>query len=195
MRKLRDRFEDCYTAVPVPDNSRKGFKMKYIYYAPWYVWDMEENLLRNQKWALLMCSVAGAGINVLSAMQKSPQNKMVVLFLIFTLSLCCHVMEFRGLLQFLLAKYRTTKMTYEDVNRILLTAPILRAALSGVLVIACVFGAVTGGGMLSGVTALGYALSAVTAIWVYRRYSRIPLRVVENDTLDQYKTQQNKEGS
>ena len=30
---LRERFEDNYTAVPVPCNNKKGYKMQYIYYA------------------------------------------------------------------------------------------------------------------------------------------------------------------
>ena len=184
MKNLRERFEDCYTAVP----NGSGFKMKYIYYAPWYVWDMPEKSLRRQKCAMLLCSIAGLCISLLSAVQRSALNTAPVAFLLFALALCCHVMEFRGLFQFLGARYRTTKMTYEYVNRLLLTAPILRAAFSGALAVMGISAAVTGG-MISFAAALGYGLSAASAVWVYRLYSRIPVTIEENDSLERYESE------
>lgn len=185
-KKLRDKFEDCYTAVPVPAANAKGFRMKYIYYAPWYVWDMPKELLMHLKCAMLLCSVAGFCMALLSMLQKSPVNRSPVVFGFCALSLCCHVMEFFGLVQLLAARYRTTKMTYEDVNKLLLTAPIARAIFDCVPALLCVFNALRGGGAILLGMAAGYGLSAASALWVRYRYSRIPVITEENDSLEQY---------
>ena len=44
-KSLRERFEECYTAVPVPADNEKGFKIKYVYCAPWYIWEFPERCL------------------------------------------------------------------------------------------------------------------------------------------------------
>jgi len=70
----------------------------------------------------------------------------------------------------------------------LLTAPILRAAFSGALAVMGISAAVTGG-MISFAAALGYGLSAASAVWVYRLYSRIPVTIEENDSLERYESE------
>ncbi len=185
-KKLRDRFEDCYTAVPVPAGNARGFKMKYIYYAPWHVWDLPEKQLRRLKWALLLCSAAGLCASLSAMVQRSPLNRTPAVFALCALALCCHIMELLGLVQFVGARYRTTKMTYEEVGGLLSVMPTARAALSGVLTVVCAIHAVLGGGAVSLGMALGFALSAAAALWVRHQYSRIPVKTEENDSLKQY---------
>ena len=45
------------------------------------------------------------------------------------------------------------------------------------------------GGMISFAAALGYGLSAASAVWVYRLYSRIPVTIEENDSLERYESE------
>lgn len=194
-KTLRQRFEDCYTAVPVPADNARGFKIKYIYYAPWYIWNIPEKALKRRKYELLAFSVAGLCLNIGSMLQNAPLNGSPVLFLPFALALCCHVMEFRGVLQFLTAKYKTTKMTYEEVSHILSAAPLFRGILSGFMAAVCMGYGITGTDKaVMFCTALGYALSAATAGWICRQYASLPLIVEDNDSLNQYEAGQKQNG-
>ena len=185
-KSLRKRFEDCYTAVPVPDAGARGTKLRYIYYAPWYLWDIPEKALRRRKYELLLSSAAGLGLSLMLMAHRSAIHAIPIVFLAFALMLCCHIYELRGVLQFFAARYRTTKMTYEDVNNILSVAPVLRVIFSCVPVTASVIWFVIFKGERTLLLeALGYALSAALGAWVYLRYHRIPMRTEENDSLKQ----------
>lgn len=42
MKSLREQFEDDYTAVSIPADNKAGFRITYIYYAPWHIWDLPQ---------------------------------------------------------------------------------------------------------------------------------------------------------
>lgn len=182
-KTLRERFEENYTAVPVPAKNRRGFRMRYIYYAPWYLWALPEPQLRREKRYILFCSAAGLILFLLSAAQPSALNRSPLVFLPVAAALCCHVAELFALLQFMAAQYRTTKMTWEDVDRALRFAPPARALCCGFCALACLASLVKGFSPRTVCMAAGFGAAALTARAVNRRYSRIPLSVEDNHAL------------
>ena len=185
-KTLREKFEDNYMAVPVPADNAQGFKMKYVYYAPWYLWDLPEKELKREKTRLALYSAAGLLAFLLSAAQACALNRSPVLFLPCALALCCHVMEFSALLQFAAAKRKTTKMTFEEVDRALRFAPLLRGICCGLSAAVCL-GALLPGPFSARTAwmAAGLFTAAATAWAVQNRYSRLPVSVEENHSLEE----------
>ena len=188
-KKLRDRFEDCYTVVPVPADNDRGFKMKYIYYAPWYIWDLPEGRLRLRKAEIVLAGLIGLAAGLFAMTRESVLNRTPAVFALNALVLCCHVMETAGLLPFAAARYRTTKMTYEDADRLLTVMPPARAFLTGALAVLCVVHAFRHGSPVSASMAVAFVLSAAAGLWLQWRYRSIPLRTEENDSLEKYEKQ------
>lgn len=185
-KTLREKFEENYTAIPVPAKNRKGYTMRYFYYAPWYIWDMPEEKLRKEKWLLLGISLAGLLVFVLSGLVPNKVNGTRLLFLPSALTLCCHILELSGLLQFLAAKYRTTKMTYQTVRDILEYVPWVRMALMAFSTAVCLYRMAVGGldDELVTVT-VGYLFCSVTAWLEGSRFRGISVRQEENNALEE----------
>lgn len=182
-KTLRERFEENYTAVPIPAKNRRGFRMQYIYYAPWYIWALPEPKLRREKRCILFYSILSLFLFLFSAAQPSALNRSSLVFLPVAAALCCHVAELFALLQFIAAKYRTTKMTYEDVDRVLRFAPPVRVLCCGLCAFACLASLIRDFSLRTVCMAAGFGAAAFTAWAVKRRYSRIPLSVEDNHDL------------
>ena len=43
MKSLREQFEEDYAAVPYTDRPGGKVKIRYVYDAPWYRWDLPES--------------------------------------------------------------------------------------------------------------------------------------------------------
>lgn len=195
-KTLREIFEDNYTAVPIPANNAKGFKMKYIYYAPWYFWNLPDRALKNEKRLILLCSLAGFLCFLLSSTRVSELNRMPVIFVPCALALCCHVVEFFHLVQFAAAKEKTTKMTFDEVDKALRFFPGLRCAACGFCALACVCLWILGY-RDSDIIRMpaGFAAAAITAWAVQKRYSRIPHSVAVNHTLKEMESAEENENN
>lgn len=185
-KTLREKFEDSYTAVPVPANNAKGFRMKYIYYAPWYRWDLPKKGLRRVKFAMLISSVVGLLLTLMSMAQSTAVNRMPAVFAPCAMMLCCYIMEFSGLLRFLAAGDRTTKMTYDEVSMILKTFPLIRATVGCIPLAVCMYLAFTDNFVFHAVLALLYGLTSVSALGIGYYYRCIPVAVEKNNNLDVY---------
>lgn len=179
---LRDRFEDSYTAVPIPAENKKGYKIEYIYYAPWYYWDMPEKKLIGRKAIICALSAVSLVLFVLAATSgKRELNLKPAVFLPSALALCAHIMEASALIQFAAAKYRTTKMTFNEVRRIMDFAPTARLILTLVTACVCLYCTLRGEGSAA-VTALNFGAAALTLAELHL-FNAIPMRTEENHAL------------
>ena len=190
MKTPQERFEENYAAVEKPANNKDGFKIEYVYYAPWYLWDKPEAELKKCKRVLLGVSILGLACCLFAGAQRCEANTALLVGVPALLALCAHVLELYGLILFNFAKYRTTKMTYTDVNRLLTLSLPMRTGMMFLTVIACVYYLVVDGAGAASVTALcGFLSSGVTAIYIYRTYRALPLRTERNYTLDELEKQ------
>lgn len=185
MKSLREQFEDDYAAVSVPSRGRAGFKIRYVYYAPWYLWDMPEPELKMKKWLLAGASAASLLLLLITGTRQNGINSYIPVELAGTFALCAHVLESFGMFQFLAAGYRTSRMTYSGIDRILGIVPLIRGL--------CLIQAAAGGFyyMLqetfswgTALAASGYLACALMALYIFREYRRIPLRTEKNDSLE-----------
>lgn len=191
-KTLRERFEENYTAVPVPTGKDGGFKMRYIYYAPWYYWDLPVRRLRKEKRLLLALSLLGLTVFLAAAVCTSDFNSRAAVFVPCVLSFCCHILELSGLAQFNLAQYRTTRMNVQEVERIMDLAPVARTILSALAGCICLWYTVRGeySGMSLAVTGGFFACAGLAALEVYR-FRRIPVRTEDNHTLEEMEMELN----
>lgn len=190
MKTPQERFEENYAAVEKPANNKEGFKIEYVYYAPWYLWDKPEAELKKCKRVSLGVSILGLACCLFAGAQRCEANTALWVGVPALIGLCAHVLELYGLILFNCAQYRTTQMTYTDVNRLLTLALPLRIGMMVLTVIACAYYLVCGGFSGAGVTALcGFLSSGITAIYIYRSYRELPLRTERNDTLEELEKQ------
>ncbi len=188
-KTLREKFEESYAAVSVPANNKQGFKIRYVYSAPWYVWDVPREKLRREKRKIALFSLVSFLPYLFAVTVPSALNRMPVVFLPSMLALCCHILELSGVVQFLAARYQTTKFTYEEVNRILRFVPLLRAGGSLFAGAACLYGlAAEQAGLPAVWMCLGFWLSAAAAWAVEHWYSRLPLSYELNTNAEKYES-------
>lgn len=190
MKTLQERFEENYAAVETPANNKAGFKIEYVYYAPWYLWDLPEEELKQCKRRLLLGSLIGLAFYVIAGVQRCPSNTLLWVGVPALLGLCAHVVELFGLILFNCAKYRTTKMTYNDVNWTMSLGPVARTGMMATTVIASLIALFLTGFSWEAMTALlGFLCSGMTAVYVSRTYRRLKLRTERNDTLEELEKQ------
>ncbi len=190
MKTPQERFEENYAAVEKPANNKDGFKIEYVYYAPWYLWDKPETELKKCKRVLLGVSVLGLACCLFAGAQRCEANTALWVGVPALLGLCAHVLELYGLIMFNCAKYRTTKMTYTDVNRLLTLALPMRIGMMVLTTAAVAYYLVCSGFSAEGIPALcGFLSSCATAIYIYRTYRALPLRTERNYTLEELEAQ------
>ncbi|MGN0266772.1 MAG: hypothetical protein ACI4D7_03750 [Lachnospiraceae bacterium] len=184
MKTLREQFEEEYIAVSVPADNKNGFKIKYVYCAPWYLWDIEEDKLKKKKRMLTCFSTASMLLYLFAGLQVTGANSFPAVEIAGIFALCAHVFELFGLFQFLFAKYRTSQMTYSNVNRTLSLFPLLRsiclAAASVSSVIYMIFITFELSALFA---AAGYLICAGLAFYIFLEYRKIPVRSEKNETL------------
>lgn len=185
-KTLKDRFEECYTAVPMPADNAKGFKMEYIYCAPWHLWEIPETSLLRIRWILPVLEAVSVSLDLFAMSRRTPVNSLLPAFLPIALILCCHILEGLGIGKFMAAGEKTTKMNYEEVD-LLLTAPPMIRGILGILLAAV--------GLLLGLRgdldaafwmAACYLLSAGTGLYLQREYRRLPHKTLVNNSLQEY---------
>lgn len=190
MKTLQERFEENYVAVEKPANNKDGFKIEYVYYAQWYLWDRPEEELKKCKRKLLAASLMGFAFYVIGGIQRCEANTMLWVGVPALLGLCAHVVELFGLILFNCAKYRTTKMTYTDVNWMMSLGPIARTGMMALTVGSSVVFLFLQGFTWNAATALmGFLISGMTALYVSRTYQGLNMRTERNDTLAELEAQ------
>lgn len=125
MKSLREKFEEEYAPVAVTLPNGK-VKIHYVYDAPWYLWNIPEKALRRKKYIITGLSVGSLILFIGAALLPSETNQWRLIAIAGLISLALHVLEMFGVLRFLFAKVRTTKMNYSYINEILGIVPWLR---------------------------------------------------------------------
>lgn len=188
MKSLRISFEDNYKAIEVPADNRRGKKTVYIYYAPWYIWDITEPEFKRKKAAIGALSLVSLVFFLYLASIRTPLNNFKAVFTCTAFAFCFHIAELAALVDFLSAKRRTTKIKFENIKRGFEFFTAMRAGLlaAGSL-IALVYMLIGHASLLSAVMILGTVLCALMA-WTERKiYKGIPFYTEENDALKKYK--------
>ncbi|MBR4289020.1 MAG: hypothetical protein IKT52_00035 [Oscillospiraceae bacterium] len=190
MKTLQERFEADYAAVEKPANNKDGFKIEYVYYAPWHLWDLPEAALKKCKRMLLGVSLLGLVFFIVAGIQECEANTRYWVAVPALLGLCAHVVELYGLILFNCAKYRTTRMTYHDVNWCMSFGPVARTGLLLLTGITSGYGVFLYGFSWKALTAwMGFLASAITALYVSRTYRGLQLRTERNTILEELEAQ------
>lgn len=184
-KTLTERFEENYTAVWKAADNKKGYKTEYIYYAPWYIWDLPRKKLLCRKVGYLLTSAAGFGLLIRSLAIAHPLNNSIWIVLSGSIWVCCYVLEVRALLQFLFAKYYTTKMTYEDVSGLMKTVPMVRTIISGGMLAFWARALIRGD--YSGIFPICACLYCTVSEYViYKSFCAMPVRIEDNGKWVEY---------
>lgn len=186
-KTLKERYEDSYTSVFIPADNKKGYQIKYIYYAPWYVWKVPSENLVAEKIIITLASAAGLLAFLAGACMDLSINKELQLFLPCVLALCCHIMELMGILQFDFARSRTTKMTYDEIRRIMDLFPRARTwfALAAAAVAIAVM-TERGSLLYQRAVPVCIILWTLSGWFVASRFSKIDAATEKNDSLRYY---------
>lgn len=165
--------------VSEPKNNRKGFKIRYVYYGPWYIWQADR--LKCNKILIAAACALGLGFFLLGNFTGSYANRAAFVGLPANLSLAVFVFEVLGVIQFCAAKEKITKPDYQDINMKLRAATLIRAAMLFVAVIGCVVTTIVNQLAWSELaSALGYLLSALCSVFIYIRYKSISFHTEKN---------------
>lgn len=184
-KSLTERWDDNYAGIPVPANNRRGFKIKYVYYAPWYIWNLPEEELKKKKQTILLASVCGFVLYLAFAFLHTPLNSKLFVVVPGIVALCLHILELVGEIRFFTAGYRTTRMNYEDVENAMRLWPRLRCYLlafaSAAGVIYLPFKCFS---LLSLLVIAGNAVCAALAWFVHKTFEPLTTITEKNTTLD-----------
>ena len=180
-KTFRERYEDNYRAISVPANNKKGFKVRYVYYKPWHVWDLPYGELRARKiqmGALLALSLSFlffAGTRYVEA------NFDRFVGIPVMLSGCAFLYQAVGIFQFCASKGRTTEDNYQDVTYKIMFATLSGSVLLYLAAVGCIANMTSTGFTLIGIlVAAGYLASAGMSMSIRRLYKGIPLRTEAN---------------
>lgn len=181
-KSLKDLFEENYVATEVPAGNRKGYKIVYRYSGPWYLWDLPKRQLQKEKWLEFGLSLLGLILYLLTGARKVTVNVRGPGVILAVFALCIHVLEFSALIKFVCAGSRTTRMTYQEVDRILGAATGVRGALlCGTAVTAFACAVRDGMETMALFTAAGYLGCAAIAFYICYRYRKIPFSTEKNE--------------
>lgn len=182
-KTLRSRFEDNYTTVTEPADNKKGYTIRYVYYAPWYVWQVPEVAFRRKKQLLAAMELFGIMLFLAAVLIRTPLNATPMVYFFTALAFCAQLMELSGVVDFLSVKPKTTQIRYEDIHRRLVFYPTMRGIL---LVLAALvsIGLLASGGAAEGVWLAPVLLLCSAMAWQVQSLIRgIPMRVEENDAM------------
>lgn len=184
-KSLLERFQEDYTAAIVPSQNKDGFRIDYVYYASWFLWDESPDALKRHKWKILFKCLGCVVALLLNMAAGSELNTLRLVAYPALLALCVFVFELVGVGQFFFARYKTTRATFEEANRRLRVCTAAHAVLSAAAAIACAGYMVRLGGSLpEGITLCCYAAQAALSLLIRSEYVRIPFTTERNTALD-----------
>lgn len=186
-KSLYSRFQDNYTAVVIPAENKKGRKTIYVYYAPWYVYDLPGPEFRRKKAIIAGLELLSLLVFILFASLYAPVNAWKGSLAFTAFGTAFQVMEFGALVDLMTAKTRTTKIKYENISRSFAFFTFMRACLFALGAVFCaVYTIAVDFSTLSMAVAAGYLICAALA-WMTRKiYKAIPFYTEENDALKKY---------
>ena len=183
-RSLYERFQEEYLAVKEPCANRNGFRIRYVYYGTWYLWDRPEEELRKTKRTVLAEATAAAAAWLLTALCPSTLNSLSFVAFPAIASLCALLLTLFGVGQFCLAGYRTTRSNFEDADRRMRLYVPLYLLSAAAAALGCLVYLLRYGVDLPGAAVLvGNAAQAALAAKIRAQYRRLPVTTERNDTI------------
>lgn len=160
-------------------NNRKGYKIRYVYYGPWYSWEVER--LKGNKFLIAAACVLGLCFFLLGNCVGTNVNRSAFVGIPANLSIAVFVFEVLGVIQFCAAKAKVTKPDYQDINMKLRAATLIRATMLLVAVIGCIVTTIVNRLAWDELfSAFGYLLSALCSVFIYVRYKDISYHTEKN---------------
>lgn len=183
-RSAYEKFLNEYAAVKYPSDNKDGFKIRYVYYGPWYLWDLPEDRLKQMKRKILILCLLAAAAYIITAALPSVLNGLAAVAYpaIFLLFFVC--MESLGACQFLAAGQKTSRSTFFQVDRRLKYYPMLAAGASFISAAGCLYYIIRYGMPLSGLMPLaGYTVSGLLSFFAWKSYYGTGFLTEKNDSL------------
>lgn len=174
-----------YAASVVPANNKDGFKIKYVYCGPWYIWDLPQAQLKREKNVIAAEYLGSVAAYVLTAALVRDTNSLALVAFPAIVAMIALFMETFGILQFRFAAYKTSRSTYTVADRRMRIYPMLLMASAGLASLGAVYYMIGFGFSPDRLGAsIGYAIVAALACALWLRYRRIPFTTEKNDTID-----------
>lgn len=184
MKLFRESFEENYIAVEVPCDNKKGFKIRYEYYGPWYLWNLSADAMKRMKISIALCCVVGIFSFFFCAFRDTVMNYRTIVSVPGMLSNAAMLFEVIGVIQFLFSKEKLTRLSYRDIDRKLRIATLLHALLLMATVIACIYvWAMESLPFSSALPLFGYLLSGLCSAIIFYLYHRLSFRTEENSII------------
>ena len=186
-KTFRERYEDNYRAVSIPAQNKKGFKVRYVYYKPWHIWDLPYGELKNRKILMGVAFALSLSIFVFAGIQYTPVNFDRFVGIPVMLSVCAFLFQAVGICQFCAYRHKTTDDNYHDVTYKMMFATISGTVLLYIAAIGCVARMTSDGFSLRGVlVATGYMAAGLLSLYIRKLYREIPYRTEANMSLAGY---------
>ena len=181
---FRERFEESYMPVRIPAKNAKGYKTKYIYYAPWYIWDISAVSLKKEKTLLLVNSILSLVLFLWVVTRDTKCNYNIFVYAPAVLAFCIHILELAALVRFACSSTKITKMIYYEVTEVMQYVPAGRGflcAISGLVSLIHVF--TDNPSTIALCVVAGYMIYAGIAWFVFYRFSRLTCRIEDNNVV------------
>ena len=183
---MRDQFQENYMPVARPANNKKGVKVEYVYYAPWYVWNVPEDQLKRLKWTICLLCGADAILFFAACLMYTWVNYSDLVGIPAMLSICGLLFQVLGAAQFAASPRRTTRMSGKSITNRLTWAPRVRAVCLAVAGAAGIYTLISSGADLKAVlVVLAYLACAVISGVILMVFKRIPVTSEKNTTADE----------
>jgi|GEM_PF-982411 len=192
MKSYREQFVEHYIKVEEPYDNKKGYKTKYVYCGPWYMWNVAPHMLIRKKCTLGVAGAINLFLFILCAVQYADVNRALLVETPATLSVIALIFEALGIVQFCAAKSRITESSFQDIGMKLRIAPLAHALL---LFLTAAFGiyyllyvAFT---RVSLFVLTGFVVCAGLSLFIYREYRSLPHRSEKNTIRKELLSQEN----
>lgn len=174
MVSRHEKYFKNYRVKAVPDRSRKGYHREYVYIGDLYSWDLPEKEIRSNRRIFGACEIVTLLLYFGAGIIRSGLNRSRLVAIPSMLALITILFEVFAMWTFCLGKmpYRV-----DDYSRMNQTFQVTFPARAILLAVAAVAGYVNTFLLHSGAMGIlistGYLLGALTACYLFRKYSRI----------------------
>lgn len=171
MKTPQERFEENYRAVQVPAQNRKGFRIRYEYYGPWFRWNEPPARMRREKLLAGAACVLGAVCFLCAAATNVSLNYAALVGVPANCSMAAFLFKAIGVVQFCAAKEKMTRPSWQEIRTKVLAAGAIEAALLAFAAAAgFVLAAVRGLAAAQLFVPAGYLLSAACTAFLFVRF-------------------------
>ena len=182
MKTYKAKFEENYLAIQEPCDNRKGFRMRYTYIGPWYVWNTSGERVRSVKRTVGILCVLSVMLFLCGSLMDSRLNAARYVEAFGTLSVAALLYEVIGVIQFSAAKEKMTSLDFDDIKMKMMLAPLLH----GILLICAAAAAVivlvgSKTGSIDIIVTLCYFFSGLLSLLIFQCYRSLPWRKDRNE--------------